>query len=165
MTDQNSSQNAVVLERTLDAPVGLVWRMWTAPKHFQAWYGPDGAAIPVAEMDITVGGRRLVCMEMQTPNGTMQMWFTGEHLEIVENRRLVYTESMADEHGRVLSAAEAGMPDGHPMTTEVTVELHDLGGRTKMVMTHAGVPADSPGAAGWNMALDKLEAVLATEPE
>jgi hypothetical protein len=25
-----------------------------------------------------------------------------------------------------------------------------------MVMTHAGVPAGSPGAAGWEMALDKL---------
>lgn len=25
-----------------------------------------------------------------------------------------------------------------------------------MLMTHAGIPADSPGAAGWAMALDKL---------
>jgi hypothetical protein len=25
-----------------------------------------------------------------------------------------------------------------------------------MVMTHAGIPSDSPGAAGWTMALDKL---------
>ena len=32
-----------------------------------------------------------------------------------------------------------------------------------MVMTHAGVPADSPGAAGWNMALDKLETYVATQ--
>jgi len=30
-----------------------------------------------------------------------------------------------------------------------------------MVMTHAGIPADSPGAMGWNMALDKLESHLA----
>jgi hypothetical protein len=27
-----------------------------------------------------------------------------------------------------------------------------------MVMTHEGVPANSPGATGWGMALDKLEA-------
>jgi hypothetical protein len=27
-----------------------------------------------------------------------------------------------------------------------------------MVMTHAGVPGDSPGATGWTMALDKLAA-------
>ena len=42
------------------------------------------------------------------------------------------------------------------MTTEVRVELEDVGGRTKMVLTHAGIPSDSPGATGWTMALDKL---------
>ncbi len=31
-----------------------------------------------------------------------------------------------------------------------------------MVMTHAGIPADSPGAAGWNMAFDKLASALTT---
>lgn len=50
------------------------------------------------------------------------------------------------------------MPDGHPMTTQVRVELEDLGGRAKMVMTHTGIPADSPGASGWTMAFDKLAA-------
>jgi hypothetical protein len=53
-----------------------------------------------------------------------------------------------------------GMPEGHPTTTEVRVEFEDVGGRTKMVMTHAGVPGDSPGAAGWAMALHKLAAYV-----
>ena len=48
------------------------------------------------------------------------------------------------------------MPDGHPTTTEVRVELEDVDGHTKMVMTHIGIPEGSPGAAGWTMALDKL---------
>jgi uncharacterized protein YndB with AHSA1/START domain len=86
----------------------------------------------------------------------MQMWFTGEYREVVENERLVYTESMSDEHGNVSSPSDTGMPAAHPATTEVRVELEDVGGRTKMVMTHAGIPGDSPGAAGWAMALDKL---------
>ena len=41
--------------------------------------------------------------------------------------------------------------------TEVRVELTEEGERTRMVMTHLGVPADSPGATGWAMAFDKLE--------
>jgi uncharacterized protein YndB with AHSA1/START domain len=158
MTDKDRSQDAVVLERTFDAPVELVWQMWTDPEHFKAWYGPDGAAVPVAKMDVRVGGTRLVCMEVQSPRGLMQMWFTGEYREVIENERLVYTESMSDENGNVASPAEMGMPEGHPTTTEVRVELYDIGGRTKMVMTHAGIPGDSPGAAGWVMALDKLAA-------
>jgi len=160
MSDPSAPENAVVIERTFDAPVDLVWKMWADPEHFKAWYGPDGASIPVAEMDVRVGGRRLVCMEMQTPNGPMQMWFTGEYREVVEGERLVYTESLADSEGKALSAAEAGMPEGHPTVTEVTVVLADAGGKTKMVMTHAGIPADSPGATGWNMAFDKLAARL-----
>jgi hypothetical protein len=63
----------------------------------------------------------------------------------------------------VSSPSDMGMAEGHPMTTEVRVELEDVGGRTKMVMTHAGVPGDSPGAAGWAMALDKLTAHVETQ--
>ena len=158
MTDNSSSQDAVTIERTFDAPVDLIWKMWTDPEHFKAWYGPEGATIPVAKMDVRVGGTRLVSMEMQTPNGTMEMWFTGEYIEVVENERLVYTESMSDQNGNVSSASDMGRPEGHPTTTEVRVELEDVGGRTKMVMTHAGVPSDSPGASGWTMAFDKLAA-------
>jgi len=86
----------------------------------------------------------------------MRMWFTGEHREVVAHRRLVYTESMSDPDGNVLSLADLDIPDGHPTTTEVTVELIDIAGRTRMVLTHIGIPADSPGAAAWAMALDNL---------
>src|SRR5258707_1085483 len=158
MTDGIGSEGEVVIERTFDAPVDLIWQMWTDPEHFAAWYGPEGATIPVAKMDVRVGGTRLVSMEVTTPGGPMRMWFTGEYREVIENRRLVYTESMSDEHGNVLAPAEMGMPPDHPATTEVRVELEDVGGRTKMVMTHAGIPAGSPGAAGWTMAFDKLAA-------
>lgn len=161
MTDNGASRDAVVIERRLDAPADLVWAMWTEPDHFKQWYGPNGATIPVAELDVRVGGTRLVCMQVQTPNGAMRMWFTGEYLEVVENTRLVFTESMSDEHGNVLPANETGMPGPHPTTTEVRVELEDLGGRTRMVMTHVGIPEGSPGAAGWATAFDKLDAHVA----
>jgi uncharacterized protein YndB with AHSA1/START domain len=140
----------VVLERVFDAPVHLVWQLWTDPEHFRAWYGPEGGTIPVAEMDVRVGGRRRVCMDVQTPEGAARMWFAGEYREVVEHRRLVYTEAVSDERGGV---PEEGV-------TEVRVELEDLGGRTRVVLTHVGVPGDSPGAAGWAMALEKLGARL-----
>jgi len=163
MNSETSSDNAVVIQRLVDAPIELVWQMWTDPSHFKQWYGPTGASIPVANMDVRVGGKRLVCMEMQTPNGTMQMWFTGQHLEVVENQRLVYTESMSDAEGNIKTPAEMGMPDDHPEVTEITVELETVDGKTRMTMTHAGVPQDSPGAMGWNMAFDKLTEYLANQ--
>lgn len=163
MTDGLSTENAVKIERTFDAPVALVWQMWTDPKHFGAWYGPAGATLHVVKMDVRVGGTRLVNMEVTTPTGPMQMWFTGEYTDVVENNRLVYTESMSNENGDIIAASDLGMPAGHPTTTEVRVEFEDLGDRTKMVMTHVGIPSDSPGAVGWAMAIDKLAAHIGTQ--
>jgi uncharacterized protein YndB with AHSA1/START domain len=156
MSDENGPQEAVVIERSFDAPVDLIWKMWTDPEYFRAWYGPTGATIPVAKMDVREGGTRLVCMEVETPDGPIRMWFAGEYRQVIRNQRLVYTEFISIEDGTRASHSGIGLSDGHPATTEIRVELEDLGGRTKMLMTHIGISEDSPGAAGWAMALDKF---------
>jgi hypothetical protein len=63
---------------------------------------------------------------------------------------LAYTEQVTDE-------------DGAPMgnhATEVRVDPSSIPDRTRMVTTHTGIASDSPGAAGWQMAFDKLAALL-----
>jgi uncharacterized protein YndB with AHSA1/START domain len=154
------SQDAVVIERIFDAPQDLIWQMWTDPENFKQWYGPRGFKVPVADMDLRIGGKRTICMA--SPDGSMKMWTTGEYVEIIPTRRLVYTESPSDEHGNVMSPAAMGMPEGYPATTEVIVLLEDLGGRTKMVMSHIGVPANSGADGGWNQAFDKLVDLIET---
>lgn len=154
------SQESVVIERTFDAAVEQIWLLWTDPEHFRSWYGPTGATIPVAKMDVRVGGGRIHCMEMQTADGPMQMWFAGEFREVVENKRLVYTEAVvADEHGAPIADGGGHGPGG---ATEVRVELFAVEGGTRVVLTHVGIPPGSPGEFGWNMAFDKLEAVVAS---
>jgi uncharacterized protein YndB with AHSA1/START domain len=149
------------IERTFDAPIDLVWAMWSEPEHFANWYGPMGATIPKADMDVRVGGRRHIAMAMETPRGPMQMFFVGEYREVNPKTRLVYTESMADADGNLMTAEQMGMPPGAHMETSIVVDLEDLGEQTKMIMTHIGIPADSPGAQGWSMAIDKLETRIA----
>ena len=99
MNDSTMIQDAVVIERTFDAPVERIWQLWTEPEHFKNWYGPKGFTIPVAEIDLRVGGKRLLCMA--SPDGSMKMWTTGEYVDISPPDRLVYTESMADEEGNI----------------------------------------------------------------
>ncbi|MGB1253717.1 MAG: SRPBCC family protein [Candidatus Promineifilaceae bacterium] len=152
----DKTQESVVIERMFNAPASLIWQMWTDGEQFAKWYGPQGATIPVANLDVRVGGKRLICMEMHMPERSMKMWFTGEYREVTPTSRLVYTDSLCDENGNVLSPQMMGMPEGHPATTEVIVELEEIDGSTKMTMTHVGVPANSPGAGGWAMAFDKL---------
>jgi uncharacterized protein YndB with AHSA1/START domain len=156
MVDSSTYQESVVLERVFDAPIELVWKMWTDPVSFKEWYGPGGATVPVAELDVRPGGHRRVCMAL----GRTRMWFTGQHLEVIEPTRLVYTEVMADEHGQPVSPESLGMPAKTPGTTEVTVVLEEVSGGTRVALTHAGVPAESGAARGWSGAFDKLAAEL-----
>ena len=151
----------VRIERTFNAPIDLIWAMWTEPEHFANWYGPTGARIPKAEMDVRVGGRRHIAMAMDTPRGPMEMFFVGEYREVNPKTRLAYTEAMADADGNPMTPEQMGMPAGAHMETSIHVELEDLGNRTHMVMTHIGVPADSPGGQGWAMAIAKLETRVA----
>jgi uncharacterized protein YndB with AHSA1/START domain len=88
------------------------------------------------------------------------MWFAGQHLEVAEPTRLVYTETIADERGNAISPESLGMPPKTPGTTEVTVVLEEVDGGTRVTLTHAGVPAESGAARGWNAAFDKLALLL-----
>jgi len=147
MTDNPTADNEVRIERVFDAPVDLIWEMWTVPEHFKNWYGPDGFRVPVAEMDVRVGGKLLICME----RGSMTFWTTGVYKEVIPNKRLVYTDSPADENGNVVEQKN------RPAETVVTVQLEAIDGQTKMVITHVGIPGAQEGAnVGWNQAMDKL---------
>lgn len=159
MSSETNVTEQVEIERVYDAPREVIWQMWTEPQHFAQWYGPTGFTIPTCEIDLQQGGKRLCCM--QSPDG-MQMWFTGIYKEISPIDKLVYTESMADAEGNVVGPDHYGMPaNAQPLETVITVMLEDLGNQTRMTMTHAGIPAGSPGESGWNMAFDKLASVLA----
>ena len=160
MNNRTISEDAVVIERIFNANVDLIWRMWTEPDYFKKWYGPKGFSVPVAEMDLRVGGKRLICMA--SPDGSMKMCTIGEYLEITPNQRLIYSESPADENGNQVSPSVMGMPKGYPETTQVSVILEDLGERTKMIMRHSGIPASSGAGGGWNQAFDKLEDYVKT---
>ena len=156
-----TAKNWVKVERVFDAPIDAVWAMWAEADNFKQWYGPMGMTVPVAEMDVRVGGTRKISMEMVTPDRTMTMWFIGVYKEVTAPTRLVYTESMCDENGTIIPPSAMGMPEGHPDITEVIVELREEGGKTHMSMVHVGVEAGTAGDAGWGQAIDKLGDLLA----
>lgn len=155
-------QEWVTITREIDAPIEMVWEMWTNPDQFKKWYGPNGMSVPTAEMIVEIGGTRKI--SMATPDGRHQMWFIGVYKEIRKPNRLVYTESICDADGVIIPPQAMGMPEGHPDVTEVTVVLAQSGHATRMTMTHSGVPAGSAGEGGWAQAFDKLAALLGDRP-
>jgi len=151
----------LVIERIFDAPVELVWKAWTDPEHVKRWWGPKDFTAPAIKIDFRVGGTYLFCM--RSPDG-QDYWSTGVYREIVPLKRIVYTDSFADEKGNVVSASHYGMGDDFPLELLVTLTFEDYqDGKTRFTLRHAGMPAgeDSEMAQmGWNQSLDKLAEAL-----
>ena len=162
-TDAPTTEGVLVIEREFDAPRELVWKAWTDPEMAKRWWGPKNFTSPAAEIDFRVGGKYLLAMQSPDFNEGRPIWSTGIYREIVPYERIVCTDCFADENGNVVPASHYGMTGEFPLEMLVTVELEDLGGKTKMTLRHEGLPAGemSEGATqGWNESLDKLAAIL-----
>lgn len=151
-------EKQVVVSRSFDAPLELLWKAWTEPEHFMKWYGPKGFTTPTCEIDLKVGGRHL--WSMQSPDG-MQMYYTGTYKEIVPMERLVYSDGMSDAEGNLIDPTAMGMPEGSPNSMDVTVTFAHKDGKTTITVSHVGFGEGGDHAGmGWEQAFDKLAAIL-----
>ena len=125
--------NDLVLERTLDAPVDLVWKAYTDPEHLKQWFAPKPDEISEIDLDLTPGG--VFRIRMTGPDGFDTGHGTpGCVLEVVEGKKLVWTSALAP--GFRPNEAGEGC-ESFPMTAVIT--FADAGdGRTayKAVALH-----------------------------
>ncbi|SYZ74495.1 conserved hypothetical protein [Candidatus Zixiibacteriota bacterium] len=164
MAVKNHTKSAVeadelVLSRTFDAPPEMVFRAWTEPDYLTRWWGPKMFTCPTAKVDLRVGGKYLICM--RGPDGK-DYWSTGVYREIVPKKKIVCTDSFADEKGNVVPSTHYGMSPEMPMEMLVTVAFEAAKGKTKFTLHHAGIANMSDidrknMNQGWNEMLDKLE--------
>nr|WP_199000831.1 SRPBCC family protein [Flavobacterium sp. ASV13] len=54
--------------KTLNAPVDLVWEVWTNPEHIANWWGPNGFTNTIHKMDVQENGEWN--LTMHGPDGT-----------------------------------------------------------------------------------------------
>ena len=65
---ENTQDRELRISKTLDAPVELVWEVWTDPEHIANWWGPNGFTNTIQTMELKPGGEwNLV---MHGPDGT-----------------------------------------------------------------------------------------------
>ena len=83
----------LVLERTLDAPVALVWEAYTTPEHMKRWFAPKPFEIAEMELDLRPGGifrlRMVGADGFDTGHGV-----PGCVLEVIEREKLVWTSAL-----------------------------------------------------------------------
>ncbi|MGZ3866340.1 MAG: SRPBCC domain-containing protein [Bacteroidia bacterium] len=56
------------IERLLNAPVELVWEVWTDARHIKSWWGPVGFTNTIDKMEVKEGG--VWELIMHGPDGT-----------------------------------------------------------------------------------------------
>jgi uncharacterized protein YndB with AHSA1/START domain len=91
-TKSNTKDREIYLSRTLNAPVELVWEMWTKPEHIANWWGPNGFTTTISLMNMVQGGKwNLV---MHGPDGTD---YNNESIfrEVIQHKKIVY-EHLSD---------------------------------------------------------------------
>jgi len=112
----------LVLERTIDAPINLVWEAYTNPEHLKQWFAPKPYRISELDMDLRPGG--IFRIRMEGPDG----FDTGHGnagcvLEVVEGKKLAWTSALGPE----FRPAEMGEGcESFPMTA--VVSFADAGG-------------------------------------
>ena len=112
----------LVLERTIDAPLDLVWKAYTDPEHLKRWFAPRPYEISELELDLKPGG--IFRIRMTGPDG----FDTGHGnagcvLEVVDKQKLVWTSAL----GPGFRPGEMGEGcESFPMTAVIT--FADAGG-------------------------------------
>ena len=150
-TVQKKSDREVVVTRTFDAPARLVFEAWSRPELFKKWWVPRsmGMTLRSCELDVRTGGKyRLVFGD--DPANTMA--FFGKYLEVVPNKRIVWTNEESGDEGSSV--------------TTVTFEERD--GKTLLVMSELYPTKEALDAAGTGAAdattetFEQLDELLAT---
>jgi uncharacterized protein YndB with AHSA1/START domain len=49
------TEHTIVIERELDAPRDLVWKVWTDPDEVTKWWGPEHFTTPLTASSLTCG--------------------------------------------------------------------------------------------------------------
>lgn len=141
---ERKSERELVVTRTVNGPVHLVFEAWTKAELFRRWWVPKsyGLTLLSCEMDVRVGGQyRLV---FRHEGSTME--FFGTYLEVTPNSRLVWTNE-----------------EGESGTTVTTVTFQENAFKTLLVV-HDLYPSkeafDSGSANAMPEALDQLDELL-----
>jgi uncharacterized protein YndB with AHSA1/START domain len=115
-TVEQTSEREIVVTRTFDAPVHLVFEAWTRPELFKQWWVPKsiGMSLLACEMDVRIGGKYRLAFG-NDPSEPVE--FFGRYLDVIPNARIVWTN---DEGG-----------DSGPVTT---VTFEESGGKTLLVV-------------------------------
>jgi uncharacterized protein YndB with AHSA1/START domain len=115
------------IERSLEAPVHLVWEALTRPEHLKEWYMPKPwGRVARAELDVRPGG--IFSVDIAVEDGPVSP-HVGCFLEVVPRERLVYTSML-------FPGFRPAVFDDIPITVIVTLASQGTGTRYVFTALH-----------------------------
>jgi uncharacterized protein YndB with AHSA1/START domain len=106
----------VLVKRSFDARVNLVWRAYMEPDLVRRWCtAMPGWTMPVCEMDMHVGGKYR--WRWRNDENGQEFGFTGEVLEVVPHSKIVHTQIFDDGNLGVSMGSEPAI---------ITVTFHEV---------------------------------------
>ena len=95
-TVERKSDRELVVTRTFNGPVHIVFEAWTKPELFMRWWAPKSMGVPMlsCEMDVRTGGSYRV----EFGHDPSETWaFFGKYIEVIPNARLVWTNAESED--------------------------------------------------------------------
>lgn len=144
----------LVIERELDVAPEKVWKALTTPEHITQWFAPKPFTTPECDIDLRPGG--IFRTVMRTPEGEPLDEGAGCVLEVVENRRLVWTAAMGPGYRPV--ASDLGF------TAIITLQPSGSGTSYRVVAVHGTPEAKEAHEGmgfheGWGITIEQLAEV------
>lgn len=153
----------IVITRTFDAPLELVWKAWTDPEQVKRWWGPKDYTSPLCKIDFREGGKYLFAMRAPKYQGGQDYYSAGVYKKIVPMEYLEFTQILSDKDGNPIDPAQIGMPSDFPKEVRTVIVFKALGSKTELTITEydwtLGQMRDYS-VAGMSQSLDKLAASL-----
>lgn len=117
-TIERTSERELVVTRTFNGPVRIVFEAWTKPELMKQWWAPKSIGVPLrsCEMDVRTGGSYRLEFGH---DASETMAFLGRYLEVVPPSRLVWTNEEGED-GPVTTVTFKEM-DGQTLLT-----VHEL---------------------------------------
>jgi uncharacterized protein YndB with AHSA1/START domain len=166
---ESSGKEKFVINRSFNAPIELMYQMWTDPKHFSKWLAPTGFNMEFIKADIRPGGTSSYLM---SNNAGMKMYGSASYKEFERPHRIVYTQQFNDEKGNISRHPAAPtwpetmltivtLTEEAPDRTRVTIEWEPYGEVSAEELA-TFINARSGMTQGWTGSFDKLEEYIAT---
>jgi uncharacterized protein YndB with AHSA1/START domain len=160
MTHQAAPKLDLAFERVVDIPPALVWAAWTTEEHLKHWFTPAPWRTVDCRIDLRPGG--LFHTVMLSPEG-QEFPGDGCYLEIVPERKLVWTNALLPGYRPARAPADAGAD--FKFTAVITLAAQGAGTRYSALVIHGDEDACARHQAmgfeqGWGKALDQLVAYM-----